>query len=95
MRGIMDFDDYNYDRFNDYVLLEEPKFSYERAKLMDDRKNIDSKAAGEEERSQPSGTAGQPITEATLDKNPRANEEFSHDALTIEQSEYEKQKVTA
>jgi hypothetical protein len=51
MRGIMDFDDYNYDRFNDYVLLEEPKFSYERAKLMDDRKNIDSKAAGEEERS--------------------------------------------
>lgn len=25
MRGIMNFDDYNYKSFNDYVLVEEPK----------------------------------------------------------------------
>lgn len=32
MRGIMNFDDYNYKSFNDYVLVEEPKTPYGKGK---------------------------------------------------------------
>lgn len=30
MRGIMAFDDYNYNQINDYVLIEEPEYKLKR-----------------------------------------------------------------
>lgn len=39
MRGIMRFDDYNYNQFNEYVLIEEPK-EFEKRKMIEERKNL-------------------------------------------------------
>ena len=39
MRGIMNFDDYNYQSFNKYILTEEPGGS-ERRRIINDRKKI-------------------------------------------------------
>lgn len=39
MRGIMTFDDYNYNQFNEYVLIEEPKL-VEKRRIIEDRKNL-------------------------------------------------------
>ena len=36
MRGIMEFDDYNYSQYNDYVLLEEPGV-VERKRILKER----------------------------------------------------------
>ena len=40
MRGIMNFDDYNYNQYNDYILIEEPN-DVERRKIINDRKKLD------------------------------------------------------
>lgn len=37
MRGIMNFDDYNYKNFNDYVLIEEPG-SFDKKQIIEERK---------------------------------------------------------
>lgn len=39
MRGIMAFDDYNYNHFNSYVLLEEPG-NEEKNRIINDRKRL-------------------------------------------------------
>ncbi len=38
-RGIMEFDDYNYSNYNDYVLLKEPDAA-EKQKIINDRKKL-------------------------------------------------------
>ena len=45
MRGVMEFDDYNYKLYNPYVLLKEPEDEAEKrrmAKLQDMTKNMQS-----------------------------------------------------
>ena len=44
MRGIMEFDDYNYNQYNDYVLLEEPGVR-ERKKILKERLEMEIVAA--------------------------------------------------
>ncbi len=44
MRGIMNFDDFNYKQFNQYVLLEEPHES-EKKRVIEDRKQINTQRA--------------------------------------------------
>ena len=85
MRGIMNFDDYNYRLYNRYVLVEDPSISNKKEtekvvplpptnkKLTIDGKEIMA------------------LSEKNLDTKEERNfdEPYYHDAITIEPSEYE------
>ena len=49
MRGIMNFDDYSYSHFNDYVLLAEPHESEKRRILADRKAALVHKDASEKD----------------------------------------------
>ena len=82
MRGIMTFDDYNYEQFNQYILISEPHES-EKKRIINDRKVIGDV-----------GSIGKSSSENkffSVDnlENKIEEKKYQHEALTLEPSEYE------
>lgn len=92
MRGILQFDDYNYERFNPYILLEEPKNPHLAAEIeqRERYKTLD------QERASVSGKDAVPLSEKNLAAKERKEETdstYTHDLITIEKSKLELEEL--
>ena len=92
MRGILQFDDYNYERFNQYVLLEEPKNPHVAAEIEQRERN----KTLDQERASVSGKDAVPLSEKNLAAKERKEETdstYTHDLITIEKSKLELEEL--
>jgi hypothetical protein len=88
MRGILQFDDYNYERFNQYVLLEEPKNASIAAEIEMRERN----KTLEQERASVSGKDAVPLSEKNLaakERTQQSDSTYTHELITIEKSKLE------
>lgn len=80
MRGIMEFDDYNYKNINKYVLIEEPKDIKKRKKDLQER--LDS-------RSENLSMHTDKITYQSIQEFRKETKNFAHEIITLPLSEIE------
>lgn len=91
MRGVMEFDDYNYAVHNPYVLVEDPKYA-EEAKLT----KIDVAGMDSTRSDPPAPIVTQELLDPTFSQknvNSSVTEEYEHNLVTIEPSEMELEKA--
>lgn len=90
MRGIMEFDDYNYSVHNPYVLVEDPKYA-------EDEPVAKSKAGGEDTtrlRAPPNPSVDQvDMTFSQKNVTCSVTDEYEHDLMTILPSEMQLEKI--
>lgn len=75
----MQFDDYNYNQYNSYVLIEEPAKQEERDKITKERKLI---AKGKSKKTVDDGSSNQQLSEKNFENYPE--KQYFHDAIRIE-----------
>jgi len=80
MRGIMEFDDYNYKNINKYVLIEEPKDINRRKQDLQER--LDS-------RSENLSMHTDKITQQSMQEFRKETKNFDHEIITLPLSEIE------
>ena len=94
MRGVMEFDDYNYSVHNPYVLVEDPKYADdEKAQKGGKDVGVDSSRSGPPPAALVNtGDQMDPYFSKQI-VNSSVTEEYEHNLVTIEPSEMELEKA--
>ena len=88
MRGVMEFDDYNYAVHNPYILVEDPKLAAEEEAVATGKKNLVSEEEPMTTRTtKQMGGLGGDLIISEKNLNNLVSDDYTHGLLTIEPSE--------